>query len=78
MKKYFNGKFRSNNFPGAINTFAKHKNKFKLNNCSQKEIILKRSKKSVPSALNEMSFNRTKRVINVQVNDKDGDYFAKT
>ena len=68
---------QANNFPGAINTFAKHKDKFKFNDCSQKEIILKRSKKSVPSALNEMSFNRTKRVINSEVNEKDGDYFSK-
>ena len=66
-----------NNYPGAINTLPNHRKKFKLKNASQKEFKIKRPKKCVPSALNDMSFKRTKRVIITEANDQDGDYFAK-
>ena len=66
-----------NNYPGAINTLPNHRKKFKLKNASQKEFKIKRLKKCVPSALNDMSFNKTKRVIITEANDQDGDYFTK-
>lgn len=66
-----------NNYPGAINTLPNHIKKIKLKNCSQKELKIKRPKKCVPSALNNMSFNRTRRVISSEANDEDGDYLAK-
>ena len=66
-----------NNYPGAINTLPNPRKKIKLKNCSQKEFKVKRAKKCVPSALNDMCFNRTRRVISAEANDQDGDYFSK-
>lgn len=70
---------KENSYPVGINSLPRHKKLVKLNKKynSQKEFEIKRHKKCEPTAYNNNSFNRTKRVIITEFNDKEEDYLAR-
>lgn len=64
------------NYPSGINTFPRQKKAVKNKNEPQKE-TKKRKKKCEPTAFINKSYDRTKRVINSEINEKDEDYINK-
>ena len=63
-------------YPAGINTFPRQKKMVKCKNEPQKE-TRKRKKKIEPTAFKNKSLERTKRVINSEINEKDEDYINK-
>ena len=61
-----------NDYPTGTTVFHKIKRNYKNNNCKE-EYKFKKAKKCVPYEWSDMSLNKTKRVFNTDINDKNND-----